>query len=302
MPQLQASTLKYRESHQMTTSTPSSITIDEALARIINMDYIPKGFTLKEMLLAFQEEAEIEYENSRLEGLPQEQMAALELRRDACKARYELYVSLKKDLENEVDNPEQSEISISRDSSGVIRLTPDSVFYWSAIKYGIGITECIPDKDTLLPDGITWEDITVKIRAGHRIAYSHKKGKWSEKTFADIGLLNKRTNEPNHQGGILIGLSHGKKFPESISPKAVNKDKAAISKLRTSLLVLTGITDDPFTVFNQQDGWKPRFKLLDDRKNADERAKREAASVAYDDSLNYEQEDDDTDKWLLDNE
>lgn len=286
----------------MTKSTPSSITIDEALARIINMNYIPEGFTLDEMLLAFQEGAEIEYENGRLEGLPQEQIESLKLRLDASTSRYDLYVSLKEDLENAVNNPEQSEITILPDSAGVIRLTPDSVFYWSAIKYGIGITECTPDKDALVPDGVSWEDITVKIREEYRIAYSHTKGKWPKKTFADIGLLNRRTNKPNHQGLILIGLSHKEKFPATESTKAESRDKTAISKLRESLLALTGITDDPFTVFNPHDGWKPRFELLDDRRNAHERAERESTRVTYDDSLNYAQEGDPAGKFLEDSE
>lgn len=279
---------------------PPPITIDEAIARMINMDYIPEGFTLEEMLRAFREEAEAEYEKGLSERLPDKQIELLELRLDACTSRYKLYVSLKEDLENEVNNPEQSDITISQDSSGVIQLTPDSVFYWSAIKYGIGIT----DKDTPKTDSDSWEDVTIKIRAGYRIASSRTKGKWIEKTFADIGLLNKikKPVEPNHQGSILIGLSSGKQFPKSKTRKALNRDKTAISKLRASLLALTGITDDPFTVFNPHDGWKPRFKLLDDRRNAHERAEREATRVEYDDSRNYAKEGDAAGKFLEDSE
>jgi hypothetical protein len=49
-----------------------TLTVEEAVAEMVNMDYIPAGFTLLEMLAAFQEEAEVEYENARLERRSEE--------------------------------------------------------------------------------------------------------------------------------------------------------------------------------------------------------------------------------------
>ena len=61
----------------MKTSIPSSITVEEAVARLINLDYIPTGFTLDEMTSAFLEEAEVEYQNACLDRSAAGQLDAL---------------------------------------------------------------------------------------------------------------------------------------------------------------------------------------------------------------------------------
>ncbi|SEQ45779.1 hypothetical protein [Nitrosomonas ureae] len=91
-----------------------------------------------------------------------------------------------------------------------------------------------------------------------------------------------RKNAPNHIGGILIALSKERKFPTT--KRAAAKHKTAISKLRSALVKLTDIKSDPFTPFNEGYGWKPRFKLIDDRRNADERAKREAVHFSMEEN------------------
>jgi len=37
----------------MSKPKPSSVTVEEAIARMVNMDYIPEGFTLLDMTAAF---------------------------------------------------------------------------------------------------------------------------------------------------------------------------------------------------------------------------------------------------------
>jgi hypothetical protein len=69
---------------------PSSITIEEAVALMINFDYIPAGFSLLDMTSTFQEEAEVEYENAELDRLPKADLDVLMSRADACKARHNL--------------------------------------------------------------------------------------------------------------------------------------------------------------------------------------------------------------------
>jgi hypothetical protein len=203
------------------------------------------------------------------------------------------------------------------------RYTLESVTDWVAFKHGIGIPEWssgfvspstttvykydmgIPDvsSDSVMPstsrdmpNDVTWEDIEIRIRKDNKIAYSHEKGKWKEKTFADIGLLDMRKQQPNHHAGILLGLSKGKKFPPS--SVAEGKHKTAICRLGKLLRKLTGIEDDPFTKFNKTHGWKPRFKLTDDRKNADERAKKAVIHTVYDDEKSYDDEDDEGGKFI----
>ena len=99
---------------------------------------------------------------------------------------------------------------------------------------------------------------------------------------------------------ILIGLSQGEKYPRAKTTQLEPAEIAAISKLRRSLKSNLNIKGDPFTEFNPTDGWKPRFKLIDDRNNADERAKREARHIQYDDSQhsNFEDEDDEAGAFI----
>jgi hypothetical protein len=100
--------------------------------------------------------------------------------------------------------------------------------------------------------------------------------------------MGERKNEPNNLGGILIGISRGKKYPTGTKP--TKADSTAISKLRAALKQLTGISSDPFYTFNVDDGWKLRFKLIDDRQNADQRAKNRAKHVKYDENRDQKKE------------
>jgi hypothetical protein len=113
----------------------------------------------------------------------------------------------------------------------------------------------------------------------------------------------RRTNTPNELGGILIGLSNYEKFPPSLPVEP--KHKTAISKLRHSLCKLVNLSEDPFAPFNEGDGWRPRFELIDDRRNADERAKNEARFVQFDESRDggseapdFERQIDENQLWI----
>lgn len=167
-----------------------------------------------------------------------------------------------------------------------VHITRSSLEEWSE-----SIADLTAGKQGQLPAGVPWEQITIKIHANHRIAVLGPEGLQKRISFSDLGLLDKRKNEPNKQGSILIGLSQDIKFPKGSSP--LPQDKTAMTKLRKSLNKILNTGDDPFTEFNPTDGWKPKFKLIDDRKNADQRAKRGAQHVEYDDGVNYQFDDED---------
>ena len=103
--------------------------------------------------------------------------------------------------------------------------------------------------------------------------------------------MGTRKIDPNMSGIILIGLSDNQKYPPASNPEG--KHKKAISDLRNCLEKLTVISKDPFQKFNPKDGWRPVFELIDDRRNADERAKKNAVHVSYNDNTrDFNQEDD----------
>jgi hypothetical protein len=146
----------------MSKSTPSSVTAEEAVARMVNMDYIPEGFTLEDMLSAFREEADVEHYNAKIDHLPDTQIESLKVRLDACEARESLALLLLKDFQDTARNSDDPAIVPSQDSSSKPRYTLDSVSDWATFKYGIGIPEWSsasvdPATSRDAPIGVTWE-------------------------------------------------------------------------------------------------------------------------------------------------
>ena len=271
----------------MKKSPPSSITIEEAVSRMVNMDYIPTGFSLIEMTEAFLEEAEVDYHNAKVDRASPEELKIFALRVDVCHSRRLLAISLLDHIKQELANPKTSSLIISPENTSSTRLELKSVANWSEEKYGISIPDwfCAEDDANVQ---FNWSEVTIKIYKDYKIGCFFGKESRVQAHFSDIGLMGKAKKIPNNQGGILIGLSGGHKFP--INSKSENKDKTALAKIRQALKSLTGISEDPFYPINDCDGWKPIFKLVDDRKNADERAKKHAVHISYQDDGNYEAE------------
>lgn len=268
----------------MAKSTPSYLTLDQAVALMINLDYIPERFTLLEMIDAFTEVAEVDLENARIEHKVAEEIRQLESRRDVCISRHNLCTSLIDSLADEAQMHQESPIKITFDESGAPLFEFSSLQDWASEQHGIDIS--IDRVQSAKPDvpAVRWEDVTIKIKTDNRVAWSDRNGKALKKDFFEIGLFDRKKRQPNRQGGILIGMSKGRKFPASLLAQAEAKDKTAIAKLRNSLKKLTAINEDPFLPFNPSDGWRPKFKLVDARRAADERAEREAKHVSFDDA------------------
>jgi len=299
---------------------PSSVTVEEAIARLVNLDYVPTGFSLYDMSAAFLEEAEVAYHNAKLDKLPPEELMLFAIRVDICRAKYDLAMSLLEHVKLELEHPETSLLKKSSDSVSYIRLELKSVGNWAENNFGISLpdwsgnvlVEAHPNEQ------FEWKDVTIKIYQDYKIGCFIGNGPSIKSHFRKIGLMGVAQNTPNKLGGILIGLSRGRKFPEASSPEG--KDKKALSNLRNSLKELTNISKDPFYTINEKEGWRPRFKLEDDRNNADLRAKRRAVKVDFDDNRQYtkvtseyeapegydvrpfEEENDEASQWLRDND
>lgn len=279
----------------------SSVTIEEAVALLINLDYIPDGFTLLDMTAAFLEEVEVNHHNAKVNHLPPSEIAALQIRMDACAARHSLAQSLTSALRNEINKPNGGIAALNDNSSIEPQLTVESLINWaSGFGIGLPVLALLDDKASVKEP--CWEDVTIKIYKddmvedypNYRLAYfSENTGpKGKEKYFQEIGLMGKRKNIPNSIGGILIGLSLGKQFPSGINPGKVLEGSAAvaITRVRSALKRLTSIETDPFT-FNKTDGYKPRFKLVDATNVGNERAKSKAHHESYDENASQHNDD-----------
>ena len=268
------------------------ITIEEAVGLMINLDYIPTDFTLLDMTEAFADEAEANYKQHRTDEF--------KLTKDICTIRHVLAQTIFDRINSEISSA-HSLLDVDPKSGC---LTLDSLITWSIEEFGISF-QCPPT-----PIDTKWIDVKIKIYADYRIGLFIKNKHEKTVHFRDIGLMGTRKIDPNMSGIILIGLSDNQKYPPASNPEG--KHKKAISDLRNCLNKLTGISKDPFKKFNPKDGWRPVFKLIDDRRNADERAKKNAVHVSYkddssyfdaegDDTQDFEDEDDDAGQWLDDN-
>lgn len=278
----------------MSKQIPTTLTIEEAVALMVGLDHIPSGFTLLDMTAAFLEESEAELESNN-------KSTVLSLRHDVCLARHRLATSLLSALTKEASLPDSDFLICSEEISPTQRFTTESLNHWAQDRFGI--TLWAPSETNEQPEklaGISWQNVTIKIYANYDIGYRVKDGKYERSSFHGIGLMGSRKKEPSARGKILIRLSLGMKFPSTSCASAA--DKSSISFIRTALEKLVPLRDeDPFYAYNVADGWKPKFKLIDDRRNADERAKKDAVHVSLDpEAPDFDDENDAGGQWLKD--
>lgn len=288
-------------------TNPNLLSLEAAVARMINLDYIPEGFTLLDMTEAFMLDAKEQYERGQFIGLPSDEVFRLKYRYKACEARHQLAQTLLTGIYSEFSTADDlgcDTLTSISDLGPSVYL--DNLSDWAAEIYGISLQPA-PVMVTNIVQGSPstqqhWEDITIKIYADNYLGYIGSDGNLKKVCFSDVGLLGKRKNQANHLSGLLIGFSHGKKFPMGTHP--LPKEKTLISKLRGILKKLVDIQDDPFKQFKPDKGWKPKFKIIDDRKNAANRAKERAVHVPFEDDRDrpFDHEDDDAGRLILDNQ
>ena len=96
-----------------------------------------------------------------------------------------------------------------------------------------------------------------------------------------LGLMNKTEGKPNVAFDLLLKMAKGRKVS--------SEQKHLLSRLRGTLEAKFNLPGDPFQL-EEQRGYVPNFKIIDDRNDADERAKSDAIHVSHDDNIDYEGE------------
>ena len=296
-------------------------TAERAVACMVNASYSGVLDLLEELEWAWHHADQDEL-FARHERKSKEELQILGIRRQAHLARYRLAKLLMAHVKQEIADPNTS-LVIKDANTGVplsgkteysskpaeTILSKKAVAEWARDQYQIEIawlreTETTAKREK--PDameGVSWDEVTVRIYEGFRIGYSSRLvgNKWA--TFQAIGLMGKRKNAPNRLGGILIGLSQGEKYPAG---KAIlNRDAASMVRLRSALRKLNQNPNDPFAPFNAHDGWKPRFTLIDATRVADERAEKRSIHVSLDEEEDYYHSGVDSERvkqWLDEND
>jgi hypothetical protein len=113
----------------------NSITIEDTVARMVNVGEIPLGVPLLDYLDAIVKDAEDKYEQAKAQDLP---LDLLDVRVKASNSRFELASYLKQHIEWELDTPsKESILKRSPDSYNTQLLELKSVAEWASFHYGI---------------------------------------------------------------------------------------------------------------------------------------------------------------------
>ena len=121
-----------------------------------------------------------------------------------------------------------------------------------------------------------WADITLRLLKDNfvEVGGPDKKVKVN---LDSLRLMNKTEQKTNTSFDLLLRI--GKR------PGVTTANKQRVSKLRKKLRTSLGTNEDPFSLHGKR--YTSVFKLIDDRKAADERAKADAVHVPYDDTQHY---------------
>ena len=126
-------------------------------------------------------------------------------------------------------------------------------------------------------ENLDWDEITLTLLSSGLIEVSAR-GLTRKVPLADLGLLNRSTNQPNSGFVLLAALAESRQ--SSVRAKPALKDIA--HELRKSLKSYFGIATNPLATHGGN--YSARFRLIDKRDAADERAKKKALrkTVSFD--------------------
>lgn len=116
----------------------NTITIEDAVARMVNVGKIPMGVSLLDYLTAIVRDAENKLEEAREQELPHQEVQLLERCINAGTARYTFAGELMNHIKWELGTPPKSSVlKLSPESGNTMQLELSSVAEWACINYGI---------------------------------------------------------------------------------------------------------------------------------------------------------------------
>ena len=122
-----------------------------------------------------------------------------------------------------------------------------------------------------------WNDITLRLLKNDFIEVGGP-AKKIKVSLDRLGLMNKTQGKPNVAFDLLLKMAKGRKVS--------SEQKHQSSRLRRTLKGKFSLSGDPI-LFEEQRGYVPNFKIIDDRDAADKRAENEAVFTRYDDNIDY---------------
>jgi hypothetical protein len=284
-----------------------ALSVTEALERIF--EYEPQESSLSEILQLTVEQDERLYKEAlgdpgRKSDVPKLKSELALSRKDRSLAQ-EMHLELNTAADYLRQGRSHKYLVLSeREHQGLDPKFPkECLYFWAKEMHGMEIPEWAQtgsgssvDEQTTVP----WTEVTITLMKDFKIGVMIADKRPPPVLLNEIDLFDRHRNKPNKQYDALSDIA--KRKPFGAGKQAANKDKTCKSKLSDSLRKLTGQGGDPFLPRDPEHGYKPRFNLIDQRNKAAERAKRSALHDQYQETRDYEEEEDQAGDWLKQHE
>lgn len=279
------------------------ITKEDALSYLLGMGEAVEDLAVKDLAEAVAEKADVDVHNYVVDNPKKLGKSLLNGMANIADIRLELVSNYQNLIEDMLDQAEIFEIKTKQQDSLTL-IEYDSFAQWASEYLYMDLP--LRNAPTLIP--AHWKDVILQINDGHKIKVKIKNHKKSfYKTYSDLGLMAKNKYEPNHLGGILIGLANKMRYPP-VDEILESRHKKNISQLNKNIKQMIPIKDTSLPIKKTDaNGYVPTFKLVDCRNSRDLRAKKDAKHDEFDEqkhSMPHDSFDDENDaagKFLRDN-
>lgn len=120
-----------------------------------------------------------------------------------------------------------------------------------------------------LPEGTKWEHITIKFLNGNdvKITLANDSRFQHIATYNEMGFRNDKSKVPNEQWRLFLALAQGGgsiswNTVSNLPVKMMNNLKSQKKLLSKGLKAYFQLTDDPFFLYNTENGYKLRMTLI----------------------------------------
>lgn len=261
------------------------ITKQDAVSYLMGLGAALDQFTVLELASAVAEEADANAENWVVDNPDKLSKSLLNGMANIAEMRENLVNQFENLIEDMVVQAETLQI-MTRLQDQEVLIEYDSFAEWAGSKLYIEL----PVRKAKKIIDAKWEDVTIKIKDTQKLQVIIKNRKPFYLSFADMRLMAVNKYDPNRLGLILIGMSHRKRYPP-LSEENSDKFKVNISKLNKNIKENISISDTTTPIFyDRTNGYLPRFKLINDERSRDKRAKNDAVHVQYNELFHSENE------------
>lgn len=164
---------------------------------------------------------------------------------------------------------------------GFYILKEEPSFTEKYIEYEKKFQKNVDSKKLRLPATAKWEDITITCDDKYTINIYHNNKYIETLDYKEMGLFDKRTQQPNKQWATLMRFIIGEGEIEWSRGNPIKNGRIAINRLSEELKRYFGISENPFYPYKEFRCYKSKFFVTDESKMKQE----------YEDAFNNNEDD-----------